>query len=582
MINTVQITWLDLSFQSGDYEAFPYIYISGLTLTFIRAAYYLGLSYDPEDGEGNLDLSTNGNESLPSRLGRFISGKPACGNNSTGGWMGPSAGLDAAGVGVSCMYRLSNDTSRWSRNVGVQSTEVVRLPQPQYLIGASPLCTQISGLSPGQTKLCQLYQDHMSGVGRGARAGIAECQWQFRHRRWNCSTAHDSTVFGPMLKIARRKASTCTQTQKNAHKHPCPEHSFNITWIMITGTAALCEPWPSSGLLAILLYSLLHSSSSYTPKILMSCHTHSSHLNLASREAAFAHAIGAAGVVHAISRACRDGQLSSCGCSRTGRPRDLHRDWIWGGCGDNLEYGYKFTQGFVDVREREKNYRRGSKDQGRSLMNLHNNEAGRRAVIKKSRVTCKCHGVSGSCSLITCWQQLAPFREIEKYSILNRLLKLDCLLSCRILPRVCKKLGCAVGDDVTERWSRGWLRTGRLEFGDYIKDKYDGATEVRINRRGRLQIRDPRFNKPTANDLVYIDDSPNYCVRNLSVGSLGTHGRMCNRTSQGMDGCNLMCCGRGYNTQKTTVRERCDCKFHWCCYVDCKICVKTVDVHTCK
>jgi hypothetical protein len=57
--------------------------------------------------------------------------------------------------------------------------------------------------------------------------------------------------------------------------------------------------------------------------------------------------------------------------------------------------------------------------------------------------------------------------------------------------------------------------------GDYIKDKYDGATEVRINRRGRLQIRDPRFNKPTANDLVYIDDSPNYCIRNVSVGSLG-------------------------------------------------------------
>ena len=88
-----------------------------------------------------------------------------------------------------------------SRNASLQSSEIVRLPQPQYLIGASPLCTQISGLSPGQTKLCQLYQDHMSGVGRGARAGIAECQWQFRHRRWNCSTAHDSTVFGPMLKI---------------------------------------------------------------------------------------------------------------------------------------------------------------------------------------------------------------------------------------------------------------------------------------------------------------------------------------------------------------------------------------------
>ncbi|KDR10543.1 Protein Wnt-5a [Zootermopsis nevadensis] len=123
------------------------------------------------------------------------------------------------------------------KNVGVQTAEVVRLPQPQYLIGASPLCTQISGLSPGQTKLCQLYQDHMSGVGRGARAGIAECQWQFRHRRWNCSTAHDSSLFGPMLKIGEEPASpfvmidancTCELTRNRSKSiPPSPlSHSF--------------------------------------------------------------------------------------------------------------------------------------------------------------------------------------------------------------------------------------------------------------------------------------------------------------------------------------------------------------------
>lgn len=61
----------------------------------------------------------------------------------------------------------------------------------------------------------------------------------------------------------------------------------------------------------------------------------------ASREIAFAHALAAAGVAYSVSRACRDGQLSSCGCSNIERPKDLKQNFVWGGCGDNLEYGYK-------------------------------------------------------------------------------------------------------------------------------------------------------------------------------------------------------------------------------------------------
>ena len=61
----------------------------------------------------------------------------------------------------------------------------------------------------------------------------------------------------------------------------------------------------------------------------------------ASKEAAFANAIASAGVVLSIARGCRDGQLNSCGCSSAGRPSDLKGEWMWGGCGDNIHYGYK-------------------------------------------------------------------------------------------------------------------------------------------------------------------------------------------------------------------------------------------------
>ncbi|XP_064633228.1 protein Wnt-5a-like [Lineus longissimus] len=334
-------------------------------------------------------------------------------------------------------------------NLGVSG--LFRNPQ-MFILGAQPICHQLPGLSPGQKKLCMLYQDHMPSISRGARVGIQECQWQFRFRRWNCSTVDNRSVFGSVVAIA-------------------------------------------------------------------------------SRETAFTHSISAGGVVHSIARSCRDGELSRCGCSQALRPKDLHRDWIWGGCGDNLEYGYRFAQGFVDVREREKNHPRHSRGLARMMMNLHNNEAGRRAVYELAKVACKCHGVSGSCSLKTCWQQLPPFREV----------------------------------------------------GDRLKEKYDGASEVSFNRRGtKLDRKNPKFNKPTKNDMMYLDESPDYCSPNFETGSLGTTGRRCIRDSVGTESCGLLCCGRGYNTYKQTISERCHCKFHWCCSVKCQTCKHVIDVYTCK
>ena len=47
-------------------------------------------------------------------------------------------------------------------------------------------------------------------------------------------------------------------------------------------------------------------------------------------------------------------------------------------CNDLLHSRFRFAKGFVDVREKEKKHKRGSVKFGRSRMNIHNNEAGRR------------------------------------------------------------------------------------------------------------------------------------------------------------------------------------------------------------
>lgn len=56
---------------------------------------------------------------------------------------------------------------------------------------------------------------------------------------------------------------------------------------------------------------------------------------------AFINAMAAAAATSFIARACRDGQISTCGCSHSLRPRELHNDWTWGGCGDDLDFGYR-------------------------------------------------------------------------------------------------------------------------------------------------------------------------------------------------------------------------------------------------
>ncbi|XP_029471813.1 protein Wnt-2 [Rhinatrema bivittatum] len=245
-----------------------------------------------------------------------------------------------------------------------------------------------------------------------------------------------------------------------------------------------------------------------------------------NRESAFVYAISSAGVVFAITRACSQGELRSCSCDpkKKGSATDNKGNFDWGGCSDNIDYGIKFARVFVDAKERK------GKD-ARALMNLHNNKAGRKAVKRFLKQECKCHGVSGSCTLRTCWITMTDFRKT----------------------------------------------------GDYLWRKYNGAIQVVLNQDGTgFTVANKRFKKPTKTDLVYFENSPDYCIKDRLAGSLGTAGRVCNQTSRGMDSCDVMCCGRGYDTSRITRLAKCECKFHWCCAVRCKDCLETIDVRTCK
>lgn len=153
------------------------------------------------------------------------------------------------------------------------------------------------------------------------------------------------------------------------------------------------------------------------------------------------------------------------------------------------------------------------------------------------KLECKCHGVSGSCTTKTCWITLPKFREI------------------------------------------GYL----------LKERYSDAVQVEPVRASRLRqpsflrLKEARgYQKPTDTDLVYLERSPNYCEEDKATGSTGTRGRLCNGTSTHTDGCNVMCCGRGFNTHHYTRVWQCNCKFHWCCFVKCNTCSEKSEVFTCK
>lgn len=61
------------------------------------------------------------------------------------------------------------------------------------------------------------------------------------------------------------------------------------------------------------------------------------------------YAFSAAGVVHAVARACAAGRLRKCHCAEAENEVETRQTWRWGGCGDNLAYAKAFARKFLDA-----------------------------------------------------------------------------------------------------------------------------------------------------------------------------------------------------------------------------------------
>uniref|UniRef100_A0A3Q2YK85 Protein Wnt n=1 Tax=Hippocampus comes TaxID=109280 RepID=A0A3Q2YK85_HIPCM len=269
---------------------------------------------------------------------------------------------------------------------------------------------------------------------------------------------------------------------------------------------------------------------------------HSNILNRGFRESAFSLALLAAGVAHSVASACSLGKLGGCGSESKRRRNDdklrlklmqlqlqtlqktdeltsSQETWEWRGCNHDLRFGERFSREWLDSL--------GSPRDIHARMRIHNNRVGRQVTDNMKR-RCKCHGLSGSCQFKTCWHVSPEFRLV----------------------------------------------------GSILKEKFLSAILINsqntnngvFNRRGHSLSR----------ELVYFEKSPDFCERDTATDSLGTHGRMCNKTSHGTDSCGSLCCGRGHNILKQTRSHRCNCRFHWCCYVLCEECRVTDWVSVCK
>lgn len=169
--------------------------------------------------------------------------------------------------------------------------------------------------------------------------------------------------------------------------------------------------------------------------------------------------------------------------------------------------------------------------------------------------------MSGSCQLKTCWKSSPDFQTVGK--ILKQQFRRAVLVD---------QSNFGNGMIIMNNGGGRKRNSKSVNYrATYLRDGDDGGGKKKI-KRSKME-----------SSLFYFQRSPNFCEKDTTSDIPGTHGRRCNHTtSTGSDSCSSLCCGRGFRLIKEVTNQRCNCRFHWCCHVECLECEKVEWISICN
>ena len=120
-----------------------------------------------------------------------------------------------------------------------------------------------------------------------------------------------------------------------------------------------------------------------------------------------------------------------------------------------------------------------------------------------------------------------------------------------------------------------------------LKMKYEQSTHSMIlpssGQRHPLVVDRENQRRVHPDRMIYFSRSPDYCAANPAYNISGIVGRECVLNDPSLSHhCDNLCCDHGNETYISITQIPCECKFIWCCIVECGVCYDTEIKNRCK